>query len=162
MTIAFLVQTAALLGGVPSLAGRPASRPGLLLAHADAPLQPKALTSLTREQLNREYESLRESRPTLEVPVTMLVIGLVGIVPGLGFLLAGSLDKTDYGLLAVGALILVGAGALVVLGVVKLVRNLREQKDVDRQSLDLRGRMRALDPLAPLPPLTEPLFELDF
>src|SRR4051812_45401223 len=108
-----LLLTVALLGAVPSLSGSVADHRGILLAQADAPLAPpRPPEKMTHEELQAEYDMLRETRPTLVMPIVLMAVSAGLTIPGLYLLGLGV--GYSLGFVIAGAVFLIPA---VILGI---------------------------------------------
>jgi Flp pilus assembly protein TadB len=128
---------------------RPGNYPRVMLAQAQVHDSPAFIAPRQRSaaDLHLELEELQASRPSVGAPIAMLVTG--GVVAVASFILAyaGLLVAFDGGAwLLVGSLLGLGVGiALVVVGVVLLVKAQRQRRAITRELEAVRRELRTLE-----------------
>lgn len=123
-----------------------------LLAQAEAPPSltlPPMNPAATPEQLRAEIRELESLKPSLGLPITLLVIGGIVAVNGLGVVVLGIISTP---LLLVG-LVITGIGVpLLILGAVLLSNRIAERKQYNEE-IELReNRLRQYERMGPQSP----------
>jgi hypothetical protein len=107
-------------------------------------------------QLQADLDALERSRPSLAPGITLLVVGGLGEVAGVGVGFLSLLALWGTGL-AVALLTLLVASPVLALGVVLLVRAIVTRRHVDHNEASLKQRLRELEaPSAPTPSEVSP------
>ncbi len=125
----------------------------------DAPAPPD-YSKWSRDQLLHEYNRLDSERPSLGLPIALMVTGgvgfVVGLYVGLFALIASATGSSATTLLIVTAVLTLAGIGVLLCGVVLLVGALKERSAVNQQmdAIDqqLNGGAAPPGPLAPPPP----------
>ncbi|MFT3841158.1 MAG: hypothetical protein QM723_29470 [Myxococcaceae bacterium] len=109
----------------------------IVLVSDDAPQS--AVETMTREQLEREYVRLQDTRPSLVLPFVVGGIGLILLTGGLEILVRELSSATPFLPVAITFLIVGGIGVAV--GVVLLILRLNERHTVDARMDAINKRL---------------------
>lgn len=137
--------------------------------------EPSPFAQMTRSQLHTEYNRLEDERPGIGLPIVSLAVGAVmlfgsGVTAFFGGLIALGTIKVPSMLFIVAGCVAVAGAALLVVGIVMLVKTLGERRVYNDQLNDIQERLDQMNgvvpdrpdlpapppPPPPMPPLVVP------